>query len=75
MLSFSFSTILFYICMGLIFMSNVVVRKCKDCGRELEFWEWNSVSVFIPPTFDGLDLVSWSGSDVFCDSCYKSRFG
>jgi hypothetical protein len=49
-------------------------RHCKTCGRELEFTEWNSIGVYIAPSYSN-NWSGGSGADVYCDQCYKDVTG
>ena len=50
-----------------------IVRKCKDCGKELDFYEWNSILTYRKPMDTANDLIGWSGADVYCDECYNIK--
>jgi hypothetical protein len=47
-----------------------VTRKCKECKKELEFWEWHSILTYRTGN-TALDEVGWQGADVYCEECYK----
>jgi len=49
------------------------IRKCKNCGKELDYFEGCQIPVHIPAT-PSFRMPS-GGADLYCDECYKEVTG
>ena len=49
------------------------IRKCKNCGKELDYFEGCQIPVFIPasPSFP----LPSGGVELYCEKCYKDAIG
>ncbi len=50
-----------------------ITRKCKDCGKELGYFEGHQIPIFIPasPSFP----LPSGGVELYCGECYKDVIG
>jgi hypothetical protein len=53
-------------------MTRDLTKKCKNCGKELELWEWNSILSYQSGDVSR-DEIGYQGADIYCDECYKER--
>lgn len=53
-------------------MEQNLTKKCKGCGRELEFWEWNTILSYQAGDVSR-DEIGSQGADTYCEDCYSER--
>ena len=49
------------------------IRKCKSCGKELNYFEGSQIPIFIPSSLS-FPLPS-GGVELYCKECYKDAIG
>ena len=49
------------------------VRKCKTCGKELDYFEGCQIPVYFPPSVS-FPMPS-GGVELYCEKCYKDAIG